>query len=275
MKTLMIVAAKEYRDGMRNKWILATTILLALFAVGLAYFGSAASGEIGVASLSTTIVSLASLAIFIIPLIALMLAYDTLVGEDEQGTLLLLLTYPISRWQILMGKFFGHSAIMATATVLGFGVAALILFIETGEWNDAGIWYAFGFFTLSSVLLGSVFLAVALLISAWTAEKSTAAGLALVVWFWFVLIFDLLLLGLLVMVDGREGGWLSILLLLNPTDIFRLANLSGFEAVRAYTGLNYLAAGPLFQPGVLLLILGLWIVVPLLLAQWRFNQRSI
>lgn len=271
----MIVAAKEYRDGLRNKWILATTVLLALFAVGLAYFGSAASGEIGVASLSTTIVSLASLAIFIIPLIALMLAYDTLVGEDEQGTLLLLLTYPITRWQILMGKFTGHSAIMATATTLGFGVTALLLVIETGEWRDIELWYAFGFFILSSILLGSVFLAIALLISAWTVEKSTAAGLALMVWFWFVLIFDLLLLGLLVMVEGREGGWLSLLLLLNPADIFRLANLSGFEAARAYTGLNYLAAGPLFQPAVLLLILLLWIAVPLILAQWRFHHRAI
>jgi len=275
MKVMMIVAAKEYRDGLRNKWILAITLLLAFFAVGLAYFGTAASGQVGVASLSTTIVSLASLAIFIIPLIALMLAYDTLVGEDEQGTLLLLLTYPVTRGQILLGKFIGHSAIMATATVIGFGIAALLLALQTGEWQDLELWYAFGFFILSSILLGCVFLAMAQLISAWAAEKSTAAGLALIVWFWFVLIFDLLLLGLLVMVEGRDNDWLSVLLLLNPTDVFRLANLAGFEAARAYTGLNYLAAGPMFQPAVLLLVLVLWIIAPLLLAQWRFHKRAV
>jgi len=275
MNVMMIVAAKEYRDGLRNKWILAITLLLAFFAVGLAYFGTAASGQVGVASLSTTIVSLASLAIFIIPLIALMLAYDTLVGEDEQGTLLLLLTYPVTRGQILLGKFIGHSAIMATATVIGFGIAALLLAMQTGEWQDLELWYAFGFFILSSILLGCVFLAMAQLISAWAAEKSTAAGLALIVWFWFVLIFDLLLLGLLVMVEGRDNDWLSLLLLLNPTDVFRLANLAGFEAARAYTGLNYLAAGPLFQPAVLLLVLLLWIIAPLLLAQWRFHKRAV
>jgi len=275
MNVMMIVAAKEYRDGLRNKWILAITLLLAFFAVGLAYFGTAASGQVGVASLSTTIVSLASLAIFIIPLIALMLAYDTLVGEDEQGTLLLLLTYPVTRGQILLGKFIGHSAIMATATVIGFGIAALLLALQTGEWQDLELWYAFGFFILSSILLGCVFLAMAQLISAWAAEKSTAAGLALIVWFWFVLIFDLLLLGLLVMVEGRDNDWLSVLLLLNPTDVFRLANLAGFEAARAYTGLNYLAAGPLFQPAVLLLVLVLWIIAPLLLAQWRFHKRAV
>ena len=275
MNTIITVAIKEYRDGLRNRWILATTLLLALFSLGLAYFGTAASGEVGVASLSTTIVSLASLAIFIIPLIALMLAYDTLVGEDEQGTLLLLLTYPITRSQILLGKFLGHAAIMATATLLGFLVTAVLVAAQTGEWRDHELWLAFGFFILSSLLLGCVFLAIAQLISAWVTEKSTAAGMALIIWFWFVLIFDLLLLGLLVMMQGHEGDWLSVLLLLNPTDVFRLANLAGFEAARAYTGLNYLAVGPMFQPLALLLVLLVWIVVPLLLAQWRFHQRTV
>lgn len=275
MKVVATVALKEYRDGLRNRWILATTVLLSFFSVGIAYFGTAASGEVGVASMSTTIVSLASLAIFIIPLIALMLAYDTLVGEDEQGTLLLLLTYPVTRSQILLGKFIGHTAIMGTATIIGFGIAAVLVAVESGEWGQSNLWYAFGFFILSSILLGCVFLAIAQLISAWAREKSTAAGVALIVWFWFVLIFDLLLLGLLVMVEGREGDWLSFLLILNPTDVFRLANLAGFEAARAYTGLNYLAVGPLFQPGSLILVLLAWIIVPLLLAQWRFNKRLL
>jgi Cu-processing system permease protein len=76
--------------------------------MGLAWFGAAASGEVGFTRISTTIVSLASLAVFLIPLIALMLAYDSIVGEDEQGTLLLLMTYPLSRTGLLAGKFLGH-----------------------------------------------------------------------------------------------------------------------------------------------------------------------
>ena len=275
MKAVLTVAAKEYRDGIRNRWILAITVLLAVFAIGLAYFGGAASGAVGVTTLSTTIVSLASLAIFIIPLVALMLAYDTIVGEDEQGTLLLLLTYPLTRGQLLLGKFLGHAAILATATVIGFGLAGGLVAFDAGELADLDLWYAFGFFIVSSWLLGCVFLAFAQLISAWAGEKSVAAGVALLVWFWFVLIFDLLLLGLLVMAKGQEGGWLSYLLLLNPTDLFRLANFAGFEAARSYTGLTHLAVGPWFQPGALLGLLLAWILVPLLLAQWRFARRAL
>lgn len=275
MHAVITVAVKEYRDGLRNRWILAITVLLAAFAVGLSYFGGAASGAVGVTSLSTTIVSLASLAIFIIPLVALMLAYDTLVGEEEQGTLLLLLTYPLTRGQLLLGKFAGHAAILATATLIGFGAAGLLVAGDAGELGDAGVWRAFGFFILSSWLLGCVFLALAQLISAWAGEKSVAAGVALLVWIWFVLIFDLLLLGALVMAEGQEGGWLARLLLLNPTDIFRLANFAGFEAARSYTGLTHIAVGPWFQPAVLLGLLLVWIIVPLLLAQWRFARRAL
>lgn len=275
MNAVFTVAIKEYRDGVRNRWILAITLLLACFAVGLAYFGSAASGSVGVTTLSTTIVSLASLAIFIIPLVALMLAYDTVVGEDEQGTLLLLLTYPLTRRQLLLGKFIGHAAILATATLIGFGVAGLLVAIDAGELTEHTLWFAFGFFILTSWLLGCVFLALAQLISVWASEKSVAAGVALLVWFWFVLIFDLLLLGLLVMAKGQEGGWLSYLLLLNPTDLFRLANFAGFEAARNYTGLSHLAVGPWFQPGVLVGLLLVWTIVPLLLAQWRFLRRPL
>ncbi|MFO7594181.1 MAG: ABC transporter permease subunit [Pseudomonadota bacterium] len=275
MKAVFTVATKEYRDGLRNRWILSITILLAIFAIGLAYFGAAASGSVGVTSLSTTIVSLASLAIFIIPLVALMLAYDTIVGEEEQGTLLLLLTYPLTRRQMLMGKFIGHAAILATATLLGFGLAGLLIAVDAGELQNMERWGALGFFILSSWLLGCVFLALAQLLSAWAGEKSIAAGVALLVWFWFVLIFDLLLLGLLVMAKGQAGGWLSYLLLLNPTDIFRLANFAGFEAARNYTGLTHIAIGPWFRPGALLGLLLAWVIVPLLLAQWRFRRRPL
>ena len=117
MNKLFIIASKEFKDGFRNRWIIAITLMYAIFSLGLTYFGSAASGSVGFASLETTIISLASLAVILIPLIALMLAYNTFVGEYEQGTMLLLLTYPISRTTLLLGKFFGQAAM-----ILGFVV---------------------------------------------------------------------------------------------------------------------------------------------------------
>ena len=65
MNAILIIAGKEFRDGLRNRWVLAITLVFAFLAIGLAYFGASASGMVGLTSLSTTIISLASLAIFL------------------------------------------------------------------------------------------------------------------------------------------------------------------------------------------------------------------
>src|SRR5690606_40865274 len=96
-------------------------------AVGIAWLGAAASGQLGFTSIPATVASLASLATFLMPLIALLLAYDAIVGEDEGGTLMLLMTYPISRGPILLGKFVGHGLILALAGHSGFGCAAVAI----------------------------------------------------------------------------------------------------------------------------------------------------
>jgi len=275
MHALATVAAKEFRDGLRNRWVLAIAVIFALLAVGLAYFGAAASGVVGFAGLAATILSLASLAVFLIPLIALFLAYDSIVGEEEQGTLLLLLAYPLSRVQLLGGKFLGHGAILALSTVLGFGVAGLVIQVFSESVAAGVLWPALGLFMLSATLLGWSFVALAYVISVTMAEKSRAAGLALIVWFVLVMIFDMGLLGVLVATGGAIGaGVFPYLLLLNPTDIFRLINLTGFEAARAQAGLLSIAQGELFGPGPLLLILGIWVLAPFGLAAWLFTRRE-
>ena len=63
----------------------------------------------------------------LLPLIALLISHDAIVGEMERGTMLLLLTYPLSRWQVVLGKFLGHVAILGGATLIGYGAAAVAL----------------------------------------------------------------------------------------------------------------------------------------------------
>src|SRR5215471_20024708 len=120
MRQVMLIAGKELRDGLRNRWVLAVTLLLALFALTLSFLGSAPTGTVKVSPLAVTIVSLSSLSIFLLPLIALLLSYDAIVGEVDRGTMALLLAYPVSRWQVMIGKFLGHLAVLAIATGIGY-----------------------------------------------------------------------------------------------------------------------------------------------------------
>ena len=274
MNPIWNMARKEFSDGMRNRWLLAISLLFAILATGIAWLGAAASGQLGFTSVPATIASLASLATFLMPLIALLLAYDAIVGEDESGTLLLLLTYPLGRGHILLGKFIGHGLILALATLIGFGCAmlAIALLVEDVELNL--LLWAFGRFMLSSTLLGWGFLGLAYALSSVSAEKSTAAGLALGVWFFFVLVFDLALLALLVLSEGQfNPKVLPWLLLLNPADIYRLINLSGFANGTNAAGVLTLGSD-LPVPGAMLwLCLMVWVAGPLGSAWLLFRRR--
>lgn len=275
MSQVWNIARKEFSDGLRNRWLLAISLLFAVLAVGIAWLGAAASGQLGFTSIPATIASLASLATFLVPLIALLLAYDAIVGEDEAGTLMLLLTYPLGRGQLLLGKFVGHGLILALATLIGFGCAALAIAVLVAEVDLGLLAWAFGRFMLSSTVLGWVFLAMAYVLSSKASEKSSAAGLALGLWFLFVLVFDLALLALLVLSQGKfNPDLLPWLLLLNPTDVYRLINLSGFEGSGSAVGVMSLGGDLPMASGLLWACLLFWVAAPLLLAYGVFRRRA-
>jgi Cu-processing system permease protein len=273
MKHILTLAGREIRDGLRNRWVLATTVLMAALALTLSFLGSAPTGNVGVGPVEVTIVSLSSLTIFLLPLIALLLSFDALVGEFERGTMLLL-TYPVSRGQIILGKFLGHVAILAFATVLGYGAAGLALAAGGGSF---AAWRPFAAMIGSSVLLGAAFVAVGYLISAAVGNRGTAAGLAVGAWLIFVLLYDMALLGALVADQGRmmTPEVVNLLLLLNPADAYRLFNLTGFANVSVFAGMAGLAETLRLPPVLLLTSLVAWIAVPLALAALLFQKRQV
>lgn len=276
MRNILIVARKEIQEGLRNRWVLATTLLLAALALSLTFLGSAPTGTVGVRALDVVIVSLSSLTIFLLPLIALLISHDAIVGEMERGTMLLLLSYPVARWQVLLGKFVGHLSILAFATLLGYGAAAAALAVM-GEVIDAESWRAFASMVGSSIMLGAAFIAVGYLVSALVRERGTAAGIAIGIWLVFVLIYDMALLGLLVVDQGQlvSGGVLNALLLLNPADAYRLFNLTGSAGISAFSGMAGVAQSASLSPSVLLATLAAWALIPLGLAALAFSRREL
>ncbi|HAC26921.1 MAG TPA: hypothetical protein DCF82_03745, partial [Marinobacter hydrocarbonoclasticus] len=269
-------ARKELSDSFRNRWLVAISLVFATLALGIAWFGAAASGQVGYASTPATIASLASLGIFLIPLIALLLAYDAIVGEEEGGTLLLLMTYPLSKSQLLLGKFLGHGLTLALATIIGFGVAGIAIAVLVEDVAIAALAVAMGRFVGSTVLLGWGFIALAYLVSVRVSEKPVAAGLALAIWFFFVLIFDLMLLGTLVASEGKlNPELLPWLLMLNPTDIYRLLNIVAFGDSGQLSGVLSLGTDLPIGAAGLWLGLILWCAIPLAGALLLFKNRRI
>ena len=129
----------------------------------------------------------------------------------------------------------------------------------------------------SSVMLGAAFVALGYLVSALARDRGTAAGVAIGLWLLLVLVYDMALLGVLVLDQGKHvtGAVLDLLLLLNPTDIYRLFNLTGFATVSLLSGMAGLAGNVVLGPPLLLAALVAWTVLPLAAAALAFSRREL
>jgi len=274
VKMLWVLAQKELRDGLRNRWIGAAILLLGTLAIALSLLGSAPTGSVRASDLDITVISLSSLSVYLIPLIALMLSFDALVGEFERGTMMLLLTYPVSRWQVIMGKFLGHVLILFIAIFAGYGGAILIM-IMLGSSLEG--WQAYLAMMFSSLLLGAVFIALGYLLSVLVKERATAAGSAIGLWLVFVVLYDLVLFGALLLDEGQKMSQqlFVTLMLISPTDSYRIFNLSLFDGVSDAAGIAGIASEAGMSSSLLTGVMLLWVIVPLVMTLFVFQRREL
>ncbi len=267
---IIATAITEAHIARRNRWVLIAVVLMVVFSLVLSAVGSAPSGRLGADSLSVTVASLTSLSVYLVPLVALLMSFDAVAGEVERGTLPLLLTYPVARWEVLAGKLLAHTAILIVALVAGYGAAAAIA-IATDPSAVSGIG-ALWRLTWSSTLLGATFLGIGYALSSLARRASGAAGLAIGLWLGLVVLYDL---GLLAAVVADDGGtfttqFFPVALLANPADAFRLFNLTAANASAAASGVGG-AAGAIPQWQSLISIV-IWPMFALGLASLAFRK---
>ena len=267
---VLAIAATELRIVRRNRWVAIATVLMVLFALALTFAGAAPTGTLKANLLTVSVTSMTTLATYLAPLLGLLMAFDAIAGDVERGGLALLLTYPATRTEILIGKFLAHLGTLAFAIAVGLGSAGIAAAAAGGA--DAGSISALIRLIWSAILLGAAFLALGYAVSATTRNPGAAAGIAAGVWLVLVVLYDIGLLGALVYDNGgvftREVfPWL---LAANPADAFRLFNVASSEQVALATGLTGAAD---VVPGWLApLSLVLWPVLALALARTAFGR---
>lgn len=270
MNRILSLAGTEFRIALRNRWVAIAIALMAVFALVLSAAGSAPTGALGADRLSVVVASLTSLAVYLVPLVALLMSFDAVAGEVERGTLPLLLTYPVSRAEVLAGKALAHLAVLAVALAVGYGLAgAAAIIVDPGA--ARGVPALIRLFWTSAAL-GLSFIGLGYALSSLARRPSGAAGLAIGLWLGAVVLYDLALLAGVV-ADG--GGAFTTnalpgLLLANPADAFRLYNLAASEATAAAAGLGGAAnaISPLASLGSLLI----WPVIAFAAALLAFRK---
>lgn len=270
MNRVLATARTEFLIALRNRWVTIAVAMMVLFSLVLSAAGSAPTGALGADRLSVTVASLISLSVYLVPLVALLMSFDGIAGEVERGTLPLVLTYPISRAELLAGKLLAHLAVLSVAVTLGYGSAALAA-VATDTGAGSGL-PALWRLIWTSVLLGASFLCLGYALSALSGRPAGAAGLAIGLWLIMIVLYDL---GLLAAVVSDDGGWFTTelfpwLLVANPADSFRLFNLAMSDATAAAAGIG--GAANSIPPVQALLSLVLWPLLALAAAVAIFRK---
>jgi len=223
----------ELVERTRDRWVLVSTLLFALLAAGITLYGrSAADSEALV-----TAPSLVTLSSLLVPLVALVLGHDAIVGERERHTLGLLLSLPVSRGEVLLAKFVGRLLALGLAIGLGLGSAALLL-----GGAQRGLLLSL---VPPTLLLGASFLSIGMLLSVMTRRHATAASLAVTTWFLLVFFYDLGLLALLVGTGGAIGqGAIAWLVHLNPAGLYRMTLMARLVGTGSLSDLGLAVALP-------------------------------
>ncbi len=271
MTRILTIATTELRLARRNMWVALATALLALFALALAFLGAGQGAGLKADVMSLTAASLASLSVYLIPLLALLMSYDTLAGEIDRGTLALIFATPVKRGEVLAGKFLAQTVAVGGAVLIGFGLAGAALALVYGT-TPEGL-TAWARLVTSSIALGAVFVALGIALSASTSRSATAAALAIGLWLLFVVLYDLALLGGVIAAGSSTftSDVFPWLVLANPADAFRIFNLSALDAAPV-SGIDGLSRTMPFPPIATLLAMAGWLAAALIAGLLRMKR---
>jgi Cu-processing system permease protein len=239
----------ELLERTRDRWVIVVSALFALLASGVSLYGR--SAEVEVAKLTGP--SLVTLTALLVPLVAMVLSHDAIVGERERNTLGLLLSLPVSRLEVTFAKYLGRALALAGSVTAGLGIAMAV--------GDPAGARTLAQLLGPTLLLGLAFLSLGMLISTCTRRQVTAASIVVVVWFLLVFFYDLGLLGLLVISDGAiSQQTISTLVTANPAGLYRMQMMQAFAGPEVLRDLGMTATLP--SGTTTALLWSAWLVIP-------------
>ena len=123
----------------------------------------------------------------ILSLFAILLGYDAVSGEKEQGTLRLSFSNAVPRHRYLLGKMAGGASVMGVSLLVALALGALLLPLM-GVPLSGGDWVRLGLIVVTGFLYFGVFLTLSVMVSALTHRSSSSFMVMLIIWIASVLI---------------------------------------------------------------------------------------
>lgn len=245
-------------DILKNKIVIAYAVMLALFswsAFGLE--NNAAKG----------VLTVLNIIMLTVPLVSVL--FSTIYVYNSNEFIELLVSHPVKRTIIWNAIFTGLSLSLVSAFLLGVGIPVLIF----ADSSTALMMLATG------SLITIIFVAVALLCSIATRDKAKGIGISILVWLYFALLFDGLILFLFFQLsDYPIEKAVVFLSAFSPIDLSRILILLHLDvsAMMGYTGAifkNFFGTNMGLFISFSLLIL--WIVLPFYFSLRKFRRKDL
>lgn len=272
--TWATIARKDYRQTWDSKLVRYLVYVFVLVCLMGAYaFPVTNRGDVTGAAFAGFMTD--AMTVFL-PLIGLLLGYNAIVGERESGRLVLVLSQPHDRRDVVLGKFVGRGVYLVMAVAVGLAAAAFL------------VWYPFGdidhlsylAYALVTLCLGLVYFGVGLALSTLTAVKNRATLSTFGVFFVFVLLWEqldeLLLFGLerAGLADGSLPDWALFVHGAEPGLLYERIVQAFFEEDLTGPYLGADAPAYLGEWAALGLLLA-WLVLPTTLGYLRFARADL
>lgn len=245
-------------DILKNKIVLTYTLILA--ALSWSSFALEDNSAKGLLTILNVI-------LFTVPLVSVL--FSTIYLYNSSEFIELLLSQPVKRRKIWASLFLGLSSSMVFAFMVGAGIPLLI-----NAPNSLGL-----MMIIIGCLITVIFVALAFLSSILTRDKAKGIGIAIMIWLFFALLFDGIVLFLLFQLsDYPIENFMVGLTALSPIDLARIQILMHLDisAMMGYTGAIFkdffgTSSGLIIS----FLLLCLWAVVPFFISLKKFNKKDL
>ncbi len=245
-------------DIVKNKIVIVYTIILALFS------WSAFSLEDNVAK---GLLTLLNIILLTVPLVSIL--FSTIYIYNSSEFIELLVSHPIKRNRIWTSIYAGLCLSMIFAFIVGAGIP-IVLFADLGK---AIMMISVG------TLITAIFVSIAFLSSILSRDKAKGIGVSILLWLYFALLFDGLVLFLLFQFGDYPIEKMMVgITAFSPIDLSRILILLQLDAsaMMGYTG-------AIFQDffgtklGLFLsyFLLFLWAFLPFAFSLKRFRKKDL
>ncbi|WP_440991694.1 ABC transporter permease [Haloarchaeobius baliensis] len=264
-----LVAEEDWQDtaDQRSTRVLLTLVALAILLAGYIYPITFPPGERAAVTTGTFTTYATGWLTTLVPLVGVLLGYSAVVGERESGSLLLSLSLPISREDVVLGKYASRTGLLGATIV---GTMAIAGFLVVYPYGTLDLLPFLGFVVLT-VLYGAIWTGIGLASSLLVSTKRRALVLAVTVFFLLVIVWDTVVGALALalrasdLIGDELPDPLQFVVGLEPGRLFTRITTGLFDPSASIDGAWYLSewvAIPIFL---------CWLVVPLGLSYLRFS----